>query len=162
MGQMRVRRTGPWVKISCPFSWVQFSSACGSGCGSGSWPTFWPTPFSAFLQQKSIENRSFRCFLELVGWLEHLTCWLRISCSTDWATLASKVYEPYPKRLIPLQTRLIISQFSYSVNTFFPSILYALYPVYYGWYFCRTSCKNTSCHSLHPVEFCKNYGKVNR
>ena len=26
MGQMRVRRTGPWVKISCPFSWVQFSS----------------------------------------------------------------------------------------------------------------------------------------
>ena len=24
MGQMRVRRTGPWVKISCPFSWVQF------------------------------------------------------------------------------------------------------------------------------------------
>ena len=26
--------------------------------------------------------------MELVGWLEHLTCWLRISCSTDWATLA--------------------------------------------------------------------------
>ena len=25
MGQMRVRRTGPWVKISCPFSWVQFT-----------------------------------------------------------------------------------------------------------------------------------------
>ena len=25
MGQMRVRRTGPWVKISCPFSWVQFN-----------------------------------------------------------------------------------------------------------------------------------------
>ena len=24
MGQMRFRRTGPWVKISCPFSWVQF------------------------------------------------------------------------------------------------------------------------------------------
>ena len=35
-----------------------------------------------------------------------------------------KIYEPYPKRLIPLQTRLIISQFSYSVNTFFPPILY--------------------------------------
>ena len=29
MGQMRVRRTGPWVKISCPFSWVQFSSRWG-------------------------------------------------------------------------------------------------------------------------------------
>ena len=26
--------------------------------------------------------------LELVMWLEHTTCWLRISCSTDWATLA--------------------------------------------------------------------------
>ena len=23
-----------------------------------------------------------------MGWLEHLTCWLRISCSTDWATPA--------------------------------------------------------------------------
>ena len=34
MGQMRVRRTGPWVKISCPFSWVQFNSPCGSRCGS--------------------------------------------------------------------------------------------------------------------------------
>ena len=73
-----------------------------------------------------------------------------------------KIYEPYPKRLIPLQTRLIISQFSYSVNTFFPPILYALHLVYYGRYFCRVSCKNTSCHLLYPVEFCKNYGKVNR
>ena len=26
--------------------------------------------------------------LELMMWLEHTTCWLRISCSTDWATLA--------------------------------------------------------------------------
>ena len=29
MGQMRVRRTGPWVKISCPFSWVQFTARVG-------------------------------------------------------------------------------------------------------------------------------------
>ena len=29
MGQMRVRRTGPWVKISCPFSWVQFNRSVG-------------------------------------------------------------------------------------------------------------------------------------
>ena len=29
MGQMRVRRTGPWVKISCPFSWVQFKRLKG-------------------------------------------------------------------------------------------------------------------------------------
>ena len=34
MGQMRVRRTGPWVKISCPFSWVQFNSVRGSQRGS--------------------------------------------------------------------------------------------------------------------------------
>ena len=32
--------------------------------------TFWPTPKSAFLQQKSTENRSFRCFLELLGGFE--------------------------------------------------------------------------------------------
>ena len=29
MGQMRVRQTGPWVKISCPFSWVQFIPRVG-------------------------------------------------------------------------------------------------------------------------------------
>ena len=29
MGQMRVRRTGPWVKISCPSSWVQFIPRVG-------------------------------------------------------------------------------------------------------------------------------------
>ena len=34
MGQMRVRRTGPWVKISCPFSWVQFTVPFGSVFGS--------------------------------------------------------------------------------------------------------------------------------
>ena len=34
MGQMRVRRTGPWVKISCPFSWVQFKTVKGSDKGS--------------------------------------------------------------------------------------------------------------------------------
>ena len=33
MGQMRVHRTGPWVKISCPFSWVQFSSRWGQRLG---------------------------------------------------------------------------------------------------------------------------------
>lgn len=37
MGQMRVRRTGPWVKISCPFSWVQFNvCSMAKGCDS-SW-----------------------------------------------------------------------------------------------------------------------------
>ena len=29
MGQMRVRRTGPWVNISCPFSGVQFIPRVG-------------------------------------------------------------------------------------------------------------------------------------
>ena len=33
MGQMRVRRTGPWVKISCPFSWVQFKKGVGQNVG---------------------------------------------------------------------------------------------------------------------------------
>ena len=54
--------------------------------------------------------------MELVGWLEHLTCWLRISCSTDWATLAYSVvfysaqfsgegkysiFSPYRQHLFP-------------------------------------------------------------
>ena len=35
MGQMRVHRTGPWVKSSCPFYWVQFNSRIGHGLGQG-------------------------------------------------------------------------------------------------------------------------------
>ena len=52
MGQMRVRRTGPWVKISCPFSWVQFNSACGSRCGSVLDPHFDPHLFQRFRNKK--------------------------------------------------------------------------------------------------------------
>ena len=38
MGQMRVRRTGPWVKISCPFSWVQFIPRVGQVVSLGKTP----------------------------------------------------------------------------------------------------------------------------
>ena len=38
MGQMRVRRTGPWVKISCPFSWVQFIPRVGQVVSLGKAP----------------------------------------------------------------------------------------------------------------------------
>ena len=63
-------------------------SACGSRCGSGGWPTFWPTLLSTFLQQKSTENRSFRCFLELLGGFEPPTSSLPRMRSTYWATAA--------------------------------------------------------------------------
>ena len=47
---------------------------------------------SLFDIEKSRMN-SFRChpglYMELVMWLEHTTCWLRISCSTDWAMPAA-------------------------------------------------------------------------
>ena len=36
--------------------------------------------------------------LELVMWLEHTTCWLRISCSTDWAIPAFPVFIPRADR----------------------------------------------------------------
>ena len=58
------------IFLSAPLSPFPRISACGSRCGSGGCPAFCPTPESAFLQQKSTENRSFRCFLELLGGFE--------------------------------------------------------------------------------------------
>ena len=70
--------------------------------------------------------------LELVGWLEHLTCWLRISCSTDWATLA-----------FLFLTATIIPYFYPSVNTLFSFLRQYSYLVfvYYYMYYCKFSCK---------------------
>jgi hypothetical protein len=61
-GEQRSRRVALQVLAMFP--------ACGSRCGSGGCPTFCPTLLSTFLQQKSTENRSFRCFLELLGGFE--------------------------------------------------------------------------------------------
>ena len=47
-----------------------------------------PAAASSGRVQKCPAAKDHRAFLELVMWLEHTTCWLRISCSTDWATLA--------------------------------------------------------------------------
>ena len=47
-----------------------------------------PAAASSGRVQKCPAAKDHRAFLELVMWFEHTTCWLRISCSTDWATLA--------------------------------------------------------------------------
>ena len=52
MGQMRVRRTGPWVKISCPFSWVQFIPRVGHGVGQQLTRILAHTIFSVFATKK--------------------------------------------------------------------------------------------------------------
>ena len=52
MGQMRVRRTGPWVKISCPFSWVQFIPRVGQGVGQSLTHTLTCNIFSIFVTKK--------------------------------------------------------------------------------------------------------------
>ena len=52
MGQMRVRRTGPWVKISCPFSWVQFIPRVGHGVGQQLTRILTHTIFGVFATKK--------------------------------------------------------------------------------------------------------------
>ena len=59
MGQMRVRRTGPWVKISCPFSWVQFSSRWGQRLGQKKATR----PNNNLRKAKVLEIRRFRGLL---------------------------------------------------------------------------------------------------
>ena len=53
----------------------------------------WSRPAARETQKERHDLLVMSFFLELVGWLEHLTCWLRISCSTDWATLAFMLYD---------------------------------------------------------------------
>ena len=71
MGQMRVRRTGPWVKISCPFSWVQFISRVGHGVGQAVDPHFDPHIFQRFYNKKAPKTEVFDAF-----W----SCWADSNC----------------------------------------------------------------------------------
>ena len=71
MGQMRVRRTGPWVKISCPFSWVQFISRVGHGVGQAVDPHFDPHHFQRFCNKKAPKTEVFDAF-----W----SCWADSNC----------------------------------------------------------------------------------
>ena len=65
MGQMRVRRTGPWVKISCPFSWVQFTADVGHGVGQAVDPHFDPHHFLRFCNKKASKTEVFDAFCGL-------------------------------------------------------------------------------------------------
>ena len=71
MGQMRVRRTGPWVKISCPFSWVQFIPRVGHGVGQAIDPHFDPHHFRRFCNKKASKTEVFDAF-----W----SCWADSNC----------------------------------------------------------------------------------
>ena len=71
MGQMRVRRTGPWVKISCPFSWVQFISRVGHGVGQAVDPHFDPHIFQHFCNKKHRKPK-----FSMLFW----SCWADSNC----------------------------------------------------------------------------------
>ena len=66
MGQMRVRRTGPWVKISCPFSWVQFIPRVGQGVGQAVDPHFDPHHFQRFCNKKASKTEVFDAFCRVL------------------------------------------------------------------------------------------------
>ena len=82
MGQMRVRRTGPWVKISCPFSWAQFIPRVGHGVGQAVDPHFDPYLKVHFCNEKHPKSEDFRCFLELLTRFELVTSSLPITTFT--------------------------------------------------------------------------------
>ena len=94
MGQMRVRRTGPWVKISCPFSWVQFIPRVGHGVGQAVGPHFGPYLKVHFCNEKHPKSEDFRCFLELLGRFELPTSSLPILPRLFFPTLLCFVLKP--------------------------------------------------------------------
>ena len=71
MGQMRVRRTGPWVKISCPFSWVQFIPRVFHGVGQAVDPHLDSHHFRRFCNKKAPKTEVFDAF-----W----SCWADSNC----------------------------------------------------------------------------------
>ena len=77
-----------------------------------------PAAASSGRVQKCPAAKDHRAFLELVMWLEHTTCWLRISCSTDWATLAYQ-FMTWCFWKGTSRTGYILSYFLTDVNRFF-------------------------------------------
>ena len=63
----------------------------GEGMFFSSVNLYWTTRQSRGIRytKKEIAHKDNLFFLELLAGLEPATCWLRISCSTDWATVAS-------------------------------------------------------------------------
>ena len=89
MGQMRVRRTGPWVKISCPFSWVQFISRVGHGVGQAVDPHFDPHIFQHFCNKKHRKPK-----FSMLFW----SCWADSNCRPhpyqDWLVVVPLYSSP--------------------------------------------------------------------
>ena len=106
MGQMRVRRTGPWVKISCPFSWVQFNRCVGHGVGQAVGPHFGPYLKVHFCNEKHPKSEDFRCFLELLGRFELPTSSLPILPRLFFPTLLCFVLKP---ETLWFQTSFLVS-----------------------------------------------------
>ena len=74
--------------------------------------------------------------MELVTWLEHATCWLRISCTTDCATLAFHL-------IFLLDNRNNISHLTHPVKFRFKTALKIILASQFDnfLYLCRVSCK---------------------
>ena len=87
---------------------LMISRSCGTG-----WYT---KPTAAWIQKKNFW-KSKVLFLELVMWLEHTTCWLRISCTTDCATPAYWILTTY--LLYPILSLLSISFYKKGEHFFF-------------------------------------------
>ena len=85
-------------------------------------------------------------FVELMMWLEHTTCWLRISCSTDWATLAYLCDLPGS-----LQSENYFITVSFCrqlvIFNFRRRSIFAAFCIIRS-VFCRKSCKIFRCRSL--------------
>ena len=94
MGQMRVRRTGPWVKISCPFSWVQFILRVGHGVGQAVDPHFDPHRFGRKGKKNPRNHMISGVFLELLGGFEPPTSSLPILPRLFFPTLLCFVLKP--------------------------------------------------------------------
>ena len=100
MGQMRVRRTGPWVKISCPFSWVQFSSRWGQRLGQKKATR----PNSNLRKAKVLEIRRFRGLLVRREGFEPPAFW-SVGClkgKSESFRLRFVFLPPFVRRIFPL------------------------------------------------------------
>ena len=114
MGQMRVRRTGPWVKISCPFSWVQFNSRWGQRLGQEKAVS----ENSNLRKAKVLEIRRFRGLLVRREGFEPPAFW-SVGCLTHksesfrlrfvlFTTVCSVAFPLFPSR--PARSNSILGQ----------------------------------------------------
>jgi len=127
MGQMRVRRTGPWVKISCPFSWVQFILLVGHGVGQCQLYLLFTTniPYTFITSVQIVNCNCRKCFSAFLHhMLIHIEMWVMKRIFCFWHAIRAANDHKYRRNFFAYKAKVFSPNFHsfVSIEAFFKNI----------------------------------------